>query len=188
MKKRSSAEALTRNYLMALWPLSALAFFSACSSRAPEAASAPEPVVIPVASVSTIHRAAIGSYALRVEIESGNRPPQARGRRTGQQGSVALTADTARVIQAGGPTKQYHAAITLPGYSRPSRRGQAGQFASWWRAEGDSVVVMFSHGGRGQVQLRGALQGTTLRGDIWYVSEGTGSTYQLGTFTGTKAR
>lgn len=131
--------------------------------------------------------AAVGTYRLAMRIESGNRP-QPRNRRD-PQASMALSTDTAASRAPGSPTQQFAATITMPGYSRPSRRGRPGQSASWWPIPGDSIVVQFTQGqgSRGEVQLRGTLRGNALSGEIWYVSEQTGSTFQLGTFTGTKS-
>ena len=36
------------------------------------------------------------------------------------------------------------------------------------------------------MQLRGRLQGTTLRGEVWYLSMQSGATFQMGTFSATR--
>jgi hypothetical protein len=97
----------------------------------------------------------------------------------GMDGSLAPSAE------ASGP--QHLATITMPGYTRAPHRGRGGQAASWWPVAGDSVVVEFSQGPRSRIQLRGQLQGTSLHGDIWFVSS-DGSSFQLGTFSGAKNR
>src|SRR5689334_10649540 len=129
-----------------------------------------------------------GSWSLNVTIQSGNRPPQ-RNRRDPQAG-MTLTTQRAELAMQGGPPQQYAATITIPGYSRPARRGRAGQSASWWLVPGDSLVVQFTQGqqSRGEIQLRGGLQGSSMRGEVWYVAQASGSTFQLGTFSGTKNR
>ena len=131
--------------------------------------------------------AVAGAYQLRVEIQSGNRP-QPRNPRAVQP-SMTLLRTVASANQMGGPTQQFNATITIPGYTRPPRRGTA-QAATWWQLGGDSVVVQFTQGeqSRGEMQLRGALRGSAIRGEIWYLSNETGSTFQLGTFSGTKRR
>jgi hypothetical protein len=83
---------------------------------------------------------------------------------------------------------QYGARIAMPGYSARAPRGQTGQAANWWPVLGDSVVVQFSQGTRSQIQLRGRLQGNAIRGEIWFLSLESGSTFQLGTFSATKQR
>jgi hypothetical protein len=131
--------------------------------------------------------AVVGTYRLDLRIESGNRP-QPRSRRD-PQASMTLARDTATTRSPGPSAQQFAATITVPGYSRPSRRGRPGQSASWWPVSGDSIVVQFTQGqgSRGEVQLRGVLRGSTMSGEVWYVSERTGSTFQLGTFTAAKA-
>ena len=129
--------------------------------------------------------AASGVYRLAPLIESGNRPQSTSGRTP--PANMTLSSESAAVPAAGASSAQYNAIISLPGYTR-APRGRNGQSAAWWPAAGDSVVVQFSQGTRGEIQLRGALRGTTIRGEIWYVSGDSGSTFQLGTFTATKVR
>ncbi len=83
--------------------------------------------------------------------------------------------------------ERYQATITIPGYTRPARRGRA-QSAGWWPVGGDSVVVQFEQGAqsRGDMQLRGKLNGNSLAGDVWYVATESGNVFQLGTFTATR--
>ncbi len=168
----------------------AVAVATACSSS-PRPEAAPAPAVQPSAPPTTlmmVPAAAIGTWRLQVDIQSGNRPPQ-RTRRD-PQASMTLTSLHADAMFAGGPSSQYGATITVPGYSRPARRGRAGQAASWWPIAGDSIVVQFTQGqqSRGDIQLRGALHGTSLRGEVWYSAGETGSVFQLGVFSGTKTR
>lgn len=128
-----------------------------------------------------------GVYRLAPVIESRSRPPQQSSGRT-PPANMQLSSESAAVPAAGAPSgAQYNATISLPGYTR-APRGRTGQSAAWWPSPGDSVVVQFSQGTRGEIQLRGAVTGTTIRGEIWYVSGESGSTFQLGTFTATKTR
>ena len=159
-----------------------------CSHPAPQTAPVPEPVPVPVVTPAPMlaPATAAGAYQLHVEIQSGNRPP-ARNRRDVQP-SMTLLRSPATTRTMGGPETQLGATITIPGYTRPVRRGQA-QPAAWWPAGGDSLVVQFAQGqqSRGEVQLRGALHGASVQGEIWYVSSETGNTFQLGTFSATKS-
>ncbi len=102
---------------------------------------------------------------------------------------MTLAADTATARTMGAPPRQYAATVMVPGYTRPIRRGRA-QSAAWWPIAGDSIVVQFTQGqqSRGEVQLRGALHVGAISGEVWYVSNETGSSFQLGTFQGTKSR
>jgi hypothetical protein len=166
---------------------------AACGSKtpiqsAPEPASVPAPAPAAPAATVIAPTTLTGTWSLNVAIQSGNRPPQ-RTRRD-PQASMTLTTRRAATAMQGGPAQQYEATITLPGYSRPARRGRAGQAAAWWLIPGDSMVVQFTQGqqSRGEVQLRAALQGTAMRGEVWYVALASGSNFQLGTFSGTKNR
>jgi hypothetical protein len=76
----------------------------------------------------------------------------------------------------------------MPGYSARAPRGQTGQAATWWPIPGDSVVVQFSQGTRGQMQLRGRLHGGAIQGEIWYLSLESGATFQMGTWSAAKQR
>jgi hypothetical protein len=146
----------------------------------------PAPAVVVAPASVLAPAAAAGAYQMRVEIQSGNRPQ--RRSRSDVQPSMTLLRTAATARTTGGPATQYGATITIPGYTRPVRRGRA-QAAAWWPVAGDSVVVQFVQGqqSRGEVQLRGALRGAELQGEIWYVSNETGNTFQLGTFSATKS-
>lgn len=81
---------------------------------------------------------------------------------------------------------QFSANIAIAGYTR-APRGRTGQIAAWWPIPGDSIVIQFpSARGNGSVQLRGARRGQSLNGEIWYWSEATGASFQLGTFAARK--
>ena len=68
-------------------------------------------------------------------------------------------------------------------------RGRPGQAAVWWPLPGDTVVVHFlPPRAQGVMELRGALKGDTLSGDIWYTSLETNSSYQMGTFRAVRRR
>lgn len=81
---------------------------------------------------------------------------------------------------------QFGAVIQLPGYTR-APRGRTAQSAVWFPVPGDSIVVQFTSAQGAQVQLRGALRGRTLSGDVWYLSD-SGAGFQLGTFNATRSR
>jgi hypothetical protein len=98
-----------------------------------------------------------------------------------------LSGEPTAVPVTGAPASTFGATVAIPGYTT-SPRGRAGQLAAWWPIPGDSVVIQFESRRQAQVQLRGQLAGTTLRGEIWYVSLETGSSFQLGTFVATKRR
>jgi hypothetical protein len=81
---------------------------------------------------------------------------------------------------------QLAATINLPGYTR-APRGRTGQAAVWWPLPGDSIIVHFQPPqSRGSIDMRGALQGDTLSGDVWYTSQETGNAFQMGTFRAIK--
>jgi hypothetical protein len=83
---------------------------------------------------------------------------------------------------------QLSATLNLPGYTR-APRGRTGQAAVWWPLPGDSVIVHFQPPqGTGLVDMRGALRGDTLSGDVWYTSLGTGASFQMGTFRAIKRK
>lgn len=164
----------------------ALLLLAACSRNTPpelvDAAPPPPPTTTTPNSVS-------GAYRLRIEIQSGNRPPaQQRNPRRAAPATMVLESQAAAVPVAGAPSgAQFNATVQVPGYTR-APRGRTGQAAAWWPLGADSVVVQFSQGARGEIQLRGSLRGSALSGEIWYLSAETGSSFQLGTFSGTKVR
>ncbi|MBI1723313.1 MAG: hypothetical protein HYR48_05335 [Gemmatimonadetes bacterium] len=122
---------------------------------------------------------------------------EGQGRRQGQRRRAAAGEGTALRLEAiplaaplpGVPSaSQFAATIAMAGYTR-APRGRVGQAAAWWPIPGDSLVIQFqSARGNAVIQLRGARQGPALRGDIWYISEPTGTSFQLGTFTATRTR
>jgi len=166
---------------------------AACSHPAPEApAPAPPPVVMepaspPPATGMVTPSAAAGTWRLRTVIESGNTPPPSTGRAPTSQ--IVLTAQAATTAAMGAPAgAHFNARVAMPGYSARAPRGQTGQAATWWPIPGDSVVVQFSRGSRGEMQLRGRLQAGAMQGEIWYLSLESGSQLQLGTFSANKQR
>jgi hypothetical protein len=160
---------------------------AACSSSpAPEAAPAPAPApevaAPPPAAVMAPARAA-GSYRLRTEIQ--RQGGQQRRGRTPAETPLVLTSTPAAAPQMGATGTTFNATVQIPGYTR-APRGRTGQAAGWWPIPGDSVVVQFAAQGGDLMQLRGKLEGTALRGEVWYLSMGTGATFQLGTFGATR--
>ena len=126
-----------------------------------------------------------GVYRLSTQITSRS-GQQNQGRRA--SANMTLSSEAAAVPAAGAPSgAQYNATVTIPGYTK-APRGRSGQAAAWWPSRGDTVVVQFAQGTNGEIQLRGAHSGTTITGEIWYVSAETGSSFQLGTFGATKVR
>ncbi len=124
---------------------------------------------------------------LRTEIQNpggGRRQAPRRGAAAREGTTLRLEATRLAAPIAGAEgTTQFTATIAIPGYTR-APRGRAGQVAAWWPIPGDSLVIQFPAArGNASVQLRGARQGRVLNGDIWYISTGTGTTFQLGTFT-----
>lgn len=146
-----------------------------------------EPVSPPPATGMVAPSAAAGTWRLRTVIESGNAPPPSSGRAPTSQ--IVFTTQAATTPAMGAPAgAQFNARVAMPGYSARAPRGQTGQAATWWPIPGDSVVVQFARGTRGEIQLRGRLQGAALQGEIWYLSLESGSQLQLGTFSASKQR
>jgi hypothetical protein len=174
----------------ALGAAGALVLLAACSRAAPPSPPAPEPAAAPAATATFAPGAASGSYLLRTTFQgspgSGQRPPR-RGAAAREGSNLRLDATPlAAPLPGVQATTQFTAAITLAGYSR-SPRGRTGQVAAWWPIPGDSLVIQFpSARGNASIQLRGARQGQSLSGDIWYISTATGTAFQLGTFTARK--
>jgi len=165
------------------------ALLAAACSHAP----APPPPAPPAAPVVAPH-AASGTYDLATTLPS--RQPPAPARRRGRTPPAPVAAPMLELAYrpvaapdatAASPT-QLSATIDLPGYTK-APRGRRGQAAVWWPLPGDSVIVHFQPPqGKGLVDLRGALQGDTLAGDVWYTSLGTGASFQMGTFRAVKRR
>jgi hypothetical protein len=146
-----------------------------------------EPASPPPATGMVVPSAVAGTWRLRTEIQSGNTPPPRTRATTAPV--IVLTVQPATTPAMGAPGgAQFNATIAMPGYSARAPRGRAGQAATWWPIPGDSVVVQFSRGNRGQIQLRGVLHGGAMQGEIWYSSLESGSTLQLGTFAANKQR
>jgi hypothetical protein len=160
---------------------------SGCShGPKPEETAPATPPSPPQPAAMITPSSAAGAYRIRPEIQTGNKPPQQRSG-SQPQASMTLSSEPAAVPVMGAPSgMQFNATISLPGYSHAAR-GRSGQSAAWWPIGGDSMVVQFSQGSGGDVQLRGALKSGGVSGDIWYVSSSSGSTFQLGTFTASKS-
>lgn len=161
-----------------------------CSHPAPAPAPPPavmEPASPPPATGMVRPSAAAGTWRLRTEIQSGNTPPPRTS--TTPVSSIVITATPATTPAMGAPAgAQFNARVAMPGYSARAPRGQTGQAATWWPIPGDSVVVQFSQGTRGQMQLRGRLHGGAIQGEIWYLSLESGATFQMGTWSAAKQR
>jgi hypothetical protein len=124
--------------------------------------------------------AAAGNYRLRTEIQRQGEPPR-RGR-TPAETPLVLSSTPSAAPQMGAPSTTFNGTLQIPGYTR-APRGRSGQASAWWPIPGDSVVVQFTAQQGDYVQLRGKLEGTTLRGELWYLSMESGATFQLGTFS-----
>ena len=164
----------------------------AACSHAPPPSPAPPPVP-PAAPVVAPH-AASGTYDLTTTLPSREPPQTSRPRRQTRPapGTTPLLELIYRPLAAPDATAasstQLAATISLPGYTR-APRGRSGQAAVWWPLPGDSVIVHFQPAqGTGIIDLRGALQGDTLSGDVWYTSLGTGAAFQMGTFRAVKRK
>ncbi len=162
---------------------------AACAHPAPP----PAPVLGPTGPTVRPH-SATGTYDLATTLRRAQpAPPPRRGR------NVRTVADTTALLQLqyqqlaapdpeASSSTQLAAVIRIPGYTE-APRGRAGQAAIWWPLPGDSVVVHFQPArAKGVMELRGAMQGNTISGDIWFTSSETGSSYQVGLFTAVKKR
>jgi len=174
----------------ALGAAGALVLLAACSHAAPSP-PAPEPEPAPAPPSATFApNVAAGSYLLRTTFQGsqgGGQRPARRGAAAREGANLRLeTTRLAAPLAGVEATTQFTATITLAGYTR-APRGRSGQVAAWWPIPGDSLVIQFpSARGNASIQLRGARQGQSLSGDIWYISTGTGTIFQLGTFTARK--
>ncbi len=111
-----------------------------------------------------------------------------RGGTRRSQGSIQLSATPAAApLPGSAPATQFNATVALSGYTT-APRGRTSQAGAWWPIGGDSVVVEFASANAGEIQLRGALRGRAIQGEIWFLSGATGATFQMGTFTATKGR
>lgn len=150
----------------------------------PPPAPAPEPepppaVVAPAPAVAAV----AGRYRLAADVPRR----QARGRARGTP-ATPLTLQAAVARSPDGMTavsRQYVATATIPGYAAAARGRES---AWWWPIAGDSVVIHLILRDGNRLQLRGAVSRTVLRGEVWFMSGQTGTTYQLGTFTATRTR
>lgn len=167
----------------------AVAVLAACSNPPPPPViPAPEPEAPPPAAAPSrilAARAVAGNYRLRTDIQRANRAGRASP--AARETPLRLLATRARTPDGmAGVEEQFGASLTIPGYTSGGR-GTA-QGASWWPVPGDSVVVMFTGQRGNRIQLRGAVDGTQIRGEVWFVSIETGNTFQLGSFTAEKQR
>jgi hypothetical protein len=167
--------------LKAGFQLSAL-LLVACSHNPPQVAAVPDDSPAPVAiATSLTPSAASGNWRVNASVQSRAR---AGVRRT--QGTLQLSATaTAAPLPGSGPGTQFNATVALSGYSA-APRGRSGQAGAWWPIGGDSVVVEFASANAGEIQLRGAMRGRTIQGEVWFLSGATGATFQMGTFTASK--
>lgn len=164
----------------------ALLLVAACGKKDPTTETFPVPTdtTPPTAASRVTPRAVGGTYQGDVVISN----PAGRERgRSGRNARTQIRLETtpSAVPEAGGSATQYNATITLPGYTR-SPRGRTGQAGSWWPTTLDSIVVQFTGQQRNSIQMRGALTGSRLSGEIWFISTETGSSFQLGTFNAAK--
>ncbi|MFI5206609.1 MAG: hypothetical protein ACHQX4_01205 [Gemmatimonadales bacterium] len=141
------------------------------------------PAPAPIAT-SLTPSAASGAWRMNAAVQSSRRGGSVRR----SQGSLQLSATAiAAPLPGSAPGTQFNATVMLSGYT-VAPRGRAGQAGAWWPIGGDSVVVEFASANSGEIQLRGALRGRTMQGEIWFLSGATGATFQMGTFTATKSR
>ena len=164
----------------------ALVFLAACGKKDPTTETFPVPTdsTPPTAASRVTPRTVTGTYQGDVVISNpAGRERGRRGRNARTQ--IRLETTPSAVPEAGGTSTQYNANVTLPGYTR-APRGRTGQAASWWPTTLDSIVVQFTGQQRNSIQMRGALTGNRLSGEIWYISTETGSSFQLGTFNAAK--
>jgi hypothetical protein len=163
--------------------LLALLFVACSHNPPPETAAAPEePAPAPIAT-SLTPGAASGTYRINATMRSARSSGVRRS-----QGSILLSGtQTAAPLPGDAPATQFNATISLTGYT-VAPRGRSGQAGAWWPIGGDSVVVEFLSANAGQIQLRGAVSGRTIQGEVWFLSGATGATFQMGTFTATKGR
>ena len=159
----------------------------------PEPAPAPLPSVNPSAPMVVPHRAS-GNYVLTTDLKSSRpepppgprRPPRAR---PAPAPLLHLDAQALAAPDATAASRiQLSATVNIPGYTR-APAGRLGQAAAWWPLPGDSVIVHFqTPRGDGLMDLRGAMQGDTLAGEIWFTSTGDGTVFQMGTFRAVKQK
>jgi hypothetical protein len=164
--------------------IGALLLVVACSHNPPELTPAPDetPAPVPIATTLT-PSAASGNWRVNATVQTSRRGGVRRA-----QGALQLSATTsAAPLPGSGPATQFNATVALAGYTT-APRGRTGQAGAWWPIGGDSVVVEFASASAGEIQLRGAMRGRTLQGEVWFLSGATGATFQMGTFTATKSR
>jgi len=181
---------MTRPSLRCSGSLALAAVLTAACSHAPP----PPAPAAPPAAPTVAPGAASGTYDLTTTLTSRQpaRPARQRGRARPAPAAAPMLELAYRAVAAPDATAtsstQLLATINLPGYTS-APRGRRGQAAVWWPAPGDSVIVHFQPPqGSGIVDLRGALRGDTLSGDVWYTSVGTGASFQMGTFKAVKRK
>ncbi len=162
-----------------------------CAHRPPEPLTPTAPSVNPAAPVVEPHHAS-GSYFLTTDLRTSQPTPEGRSRGRARRPPVATLRlafqPTAAPDATATSNVQLSAIVNLPGYTR-APPGRTGQTAVWWPLPGDSVIVHFATPrGDGEMDLRGALQGDTLSGEIWYTSSTTGNVFQMGKFRGVKQK
>jgi hypothetical protein len=178
------------------WAVLVIGLLAGCARNNPEpAAVAPAP---PPAAPTVAPHAASGNYNLTTTLKRTQPAPTpqrtARSRRAARpapEPTPSLQLDyqpLAAPDATAASSTQLAATVSVPGYTE-APRGRPGQAASWWPVPGDSVIVHWqTPRPGGAIDLRGALKGDTLSGEIWYTSLETGSAFQLGSFTAVKRK
>jgi hypothetical protein len=155
----------------------------------------PPPPPVPPAEPTVAPHVATGTYDLTTTLKRTQPPPRTtRGRRPTRPAPepAPLLELAYRSVAALDATAQSNtqlaATIMIPGYTR-APRGRTGQAATWWPLPGDSVIVHFQPPQPGSaIDLRGALKGDTLAGEIWYTSLQSGTAFQMGSFRAVKRK
>jgi len=159
---------------------------AACSrTPPPKPLPAPEEAPAPAPGPLIVPSSAAGVYQLRSELQGRGQPRNTRGARA--TSSLLLdTQPTAVPTMGAASGAQFNATVALPGLTHPPR-GRTAQAAAWWPIPGDSVIVQFDTARDGVlIQLRGLVNGSTIQGEVWYISLNTSASFQIGTFTATK--
>jgi len=160
---------------------------AACSRTPPPAPPPPVPEEAPAPAPGPllVPSSAAGVYQLRSELQGRGQPRNARGARA--TSSLMLDTQPTAVPTVGATSgAQFNATVALPGLTHPPR-GRTAQAAAWWPIPGDSVIVQFDTARDGVlIQLRGLVSGSTIQGEVWYISLNTSASFQIGTFTATR--
>jgi len=164
--------------------LSGLLAAGCSSAPSPETAPVPDPVRAAAPPAPILAPSAVaGNWRLRTEIQ--RQGSQQHGAHSPAQTPLVLSSTPSAAPQMGAPDAAFNATVQVPGYTH-APRGRRGQAAAWWPIPGDSVVVQFAAQHDDLMQLRGKLEGSTLSGEIWYLSMASGAIFQMGTFGATR--